>query len=40
VPGVALALIIPPRLSSVLFAVLLVLAAAQLTVSAVRAGRG
>jgi len=36
VPGVALAVLIPPRLSSVLFAVLLLLAAAQLTVKALR----
>jgi uncharacterized membrane protein YfcA len=39
VPGVALAVLIPPRLSSILFAVLLVLAAAQLTVQAVRTKR-
>lgn len=39
VPGVALALLIPPRLSSILFAVLLLLATAQLIVTAVRAGR-
>ena len=39
VPGVALALLIPPRLSSILFAVLLLLAAAQLTVKAVRTKR-
>ena len=39
VPGVALALLIPPRLSSILFAVLLLLAAAQLTVKAIRAKR-
>jgi uncharacterized membrane protein YfcA len=38
VPGVALALLIPPRLSSILFALLLVIAAVQLTVKAVRAG--
>lgn len=36
VPGVALALIMPPRLSGVLFAVLLLAAAAQLTVAALR----
>ena len=39
VPGVALALLIPPRLSSILFAVLLILAAAQLTVKALRTPR-
>ena len=39
VPGVALALLIPPRLSSILFAVLLILAAAQLTVKALRTRR-
>jgi uncharacterized membrane protein YfcA len=39
IPGVALAVLIPPRLSSILFAVLLVIAAAQLTVRAIRAGR-
>ena len=39
VPGVALALLIPPRLSSILFAVLLLLAAAQLTVKAIRTKR-
>jgi uncharacterized membrane protein YfcA len=39
VPGVALAVLIPPRLSSILFAVLLLIAVAQLTVTAVRAGR-
>jgi uncharacterized membrane protein YfcA len=39
VPGVALALLIPPRLSSILFAALLVLAAIQLTVKALRAPR-
>ncbi|MET0955446.1 MAG: sulfite exporter TauE/SafE family protein [Cryobacterium sp.] len=39
VPGVALALLIPPRLSSILFAVLLALAAAQLTIAALRARR-
>lgn len=39
VPGVALAVLIPPRLSSILFAVLLVLAAAQLTVRALRTKR-
>ncbi|MBX0301034.1 sulfite exporter TauE/SafE family protein [Cryobacterium sp. 1639] len=39
VPGVALAVLIPPRLSSILFAVLLILAAAQLTVKAIRARR-
>ena len=39
VPGVALALMIPPRLSSILFAALLLLAAAQLTVKALRAPR-
>ncbi|MGY4858016.1 sulfite exporter TauE/SafE family protein [Cryobacterium sp. AP23] len=39
VPGVALAVLIPPRLSSILFAVLLVIAAAQLTVKALRARR-
>lgn len=37
VPGVALALVMPPRLSGVLFAVLLFAAAAQLTVAAIRA---
>jgi len=36
VPGVALALIMPPRLSGVLFAALLLAAAAQLTVRAIR----
>jgi uncharacterized membrane protein YfcA len=36
VPGVALALVMPPRLSGVLFAALLLVAAAQLTVKAVR----
>ena len=36
VPGVALALIMPPRLSGVLFALLLLAAAAQLTVAAIR----
>jgi uncharacterized membrane protein YfcA len=39
VPGVALALLLTPRLSSILFAALLVVAAAQLTVKAVRAQR-
>jgi uncharacterized membrane protein YfcA len=39
IPGVALAVLIPPRLSSILFAALLVVAAAQLTVRAIRAGR-
>ncbi|TFB96864.1 sulfite exporter TauE/SafE family protein [Cryobacterium adonitolivorans] len=39
VPGVALALLIPPRLSSILFAVLLLLAAAQLTLEALRTKR-
>lgn len=39
VPGVALALLIPPRLSSILFAALLLLAATQLTVKALRAPR-
>jgi uncharacterized membrane protein YfcA len=39
VPGVALAVLIPPRLSSILFAVLLLIAAAQLTVRAIRIGR-
>ena len=38
VPGVALALIMPPRLSGVLFAALLLAAAAQLTVAALRSG--
>ncbi|GAB3605303.1 sulfite exporter TauE/SafE family protein [Conyzicola nivalis] len=36
VPGVALALVMPPRLSGILFAVLLLIAAVQLTVSALR----
>jgi uncharacterized membrane protein YfcA len=36
VPGVALALVMPPRLSGVLFAVLLLAAAAQLTAAALR----
>lgn len=36
-PGVALALILPPQLSSILFAVLLILAAVQLTIKAIRA---
>ena len=36
VPGVALALIMPPRLSGILFAALLLAAAAQLTVRAIR----
>lgn len=36
VPGVALAVVMPPRLSGVLFAVLLFAAAAQLTVAAIR----
>jgi uncharacterized membrane protein YfcA len=39
VPGVALAVLIPPRLSSILFALLLLIAAAQLIVTAVRARR-
>ncbi|MEC5184519.1 putative membrane protein YfcA [Cryobacterium sp. MP_3.1] len=39
VPGVALAVLIPPRLSSILFAVLLILAAGQLTVKALRTKR-
>jgi uncharacterized membrane protein YfcA len=39
VPGVALALLLTPRLSSILFAVLLVAAAVQLTVKAIRAQR-
>jgi uncharacterized membrane protein YfcA len=39
VPGVALALLMSPRLSGVLFAVLLLAAAAQLTVTAIRGGR-
>ena len=38
-PGVALALIIPPRLSGILFAGLLILAAVQLSIKAVRAQR-
>lgn len=37
IPGVALAVLIPPRLSAILFAVLLLIAAAQLTVRALRA---
>jgi uncharacterized membrane protein YfcA len=40
VPGAALALSLPPRLSSVLFGVLLLAVAAQLTYRAVRAQRG
>ena len=39
VPGVALALIMPPRLSGILFAALLLAAAAQLTVRALRSPR-
>jgi uncharacterized membrane protein YfcA len=39
VPGVALALLMSPRVSGVLFAVLLLAAAAQLTVAALRSGR-
>lgn len=39
-PGVALALVIPPRLSGILFAGLLILAAVQLSIKAIRAGRG
>jgi uncharacterized membrane protein YfcA len=39
VPGVALAVLLPARLSSVLFAVLLLVAVAQLTVTAVRSHR-
>ncbi|MFO7690413.1 MAG: sulfite exporter TauE/SafE family protein [Cryobacterium sp.] len=39
VPGVALALIIPAQLASILFAALLLLAATQLTVKAIRAQR-
>jgi tRNA threonylcarbamoyl adenosine modification protein YjeE len=39
IPGVALAVLIPPRLSSILFAALLLIAVAQLTVTAVRAHR-
>ncbi|TDW29654.1 sulfite exporter TauE/SafE family protein [Cryobacterium psychrophilum] len=39
VPGVALALLMTPRVSSILFAVLLVVAALQLTVKAVRVQR-
>lgn len=39
VPGVALAVLIPPRVSSILFAVLLVIAAVQLAVKALRAQR-
>lgn len=38
-PGVALAVLIPPRLSSVLFALLLLVAAAQLSIAALRALR-
>lgn len=38
-PGVALALIIPPRLSGILFAGLLLFAAVQLSIKAVRAQR-
>ena len=37
IPAVALALVIPPRLSGILFAVLLLLVAAQLAVRAIRA---
>ena len=37
--GVALAFLIPPAISGVLFGTLLVLAAAQLAVRAIRAGR-
>jgi hypothetical protein len=39
-PGVALALVIPPRLSGILFAGLLILAAVQLSIKAIRAQRG
>jgi hypothetical protein len=39
-PGVALALVIPPRLSGILFAGLLILAVVQLSIKAVRAQRG
>jgi uncharacterized membrane protein YfcA len=35
-PGVALALVMPPRLSGILFAALLLVAAVQLAVKAVR----
>jgi hypothetical protein len=38
-PGVAVALVIPPRLSGILFAGLLILAAVQLSIKAVRAQR-
>ncbi|MFC5928185.1 sulfite exporter TauE/SafE family protein [Cryobacterium melibiosiphilum] len=38
-PGVAIALILPPQVSSILFAALLVLAAVQLTIKAIRAQR-
>jgi hypothetical protein len=38
-PGVALALILPPRLSGILFAGLLILAVVQLSINAVRAQR-
>ena len=37
--GVALAFIVPPALSGILFGTLLVLVAAQLAVRAIRAGR-
>jgi len=40
VPGVALALLMSPRVSGILFAALLLAAAAQLTVAAIRAPRG
>jgi uncharacterized membrane protein YfcA len=39
VPGVYLAFVLPPRLSGILFAALLLLAATQLTVKAIRAGK-
>jgi uncharacterized membrane protein YfcA len=40
VPGVFIALVLPPRLATVLFAVLLLAVAVQLAVRSVRAPRG
>ncbi|HEV7948736.1 MAG TPA: sulfite exporter TauE/SafE family protein [Glaciihabitans sp.] len=39
VPGVALALLLPPRVSAILFAALLLVAAIQLTIKAIKAQR-